>query len=89
MDATAARAGASKAAIYRRFSSKAELLFAAMLHAADIEPPDNTGTLYGDLVALTTEIRTQLSSPETSAVASNIIAEINRWPEVTRGLRAT
>ena len=52
MDATAARAGTSKAAIYRRFSSKAELLFAAMLHAPDIEPPDDTGTLYGDLVAL-------------------------------------
>ena len=89
MDATAARARTSKAAIYRRFSSKAELLFAAVLHAPDIEPPEDTGTLYGDLLALATEIRTQLGSTEARAVASNIIAEINRSPEVARRLRAS
>lgn len=89
MDATAARAGTSKAAIYRRFSSKAEMLFAAVLHGEHIEPPADAGTLYGDLLALATEIRAQLSSPEARAVGSNIIAEINRSPEVARHLRGT
>lgn len=89
MDATAARAGTSKAAIYRRFSSKAEMLFAAVLHGAEIEPPGDAGTLFGDLVALATDIRAQLSTPEARAVASNIIAEINRSPEVARQLRNT
>jgi AcrR family transcriptional regulator len=89
MDATAARAGTSKAAIYRRFSSKAEMLFTAMLHGANIEPPQDTGTLYGDLLALATEIRAQLSGPHARAVASGIIAEINRSPEVARQLRDT
>jgi AcrR family transcriptional regulator len=89
MDATAARAGTSKAAIYRRFSSKAEMLFAAVLHGADIQAPDDTGTLYGDLLALATEIRAQLSSPQARAVASGILAEINRSPDVARQLRDT
>ena len=89
MDATAARAGTSKAAIYRRFSSKAEMLFAAVLHGAEIEAPEDTESLYGDLLALATEIRAQLSSPEARAVGSNIIAEINRSPEVALHLRDT
>jgi AcrR family transcriptional regulator len=89
MDGTAARAGTSKAAIYRRFSSKAEMLFAAVLHGAEIEPPGDAGTLYGDLLALATEIRAQLSSPEARAVGSNIIAEINRSPQVARQLHDT
>lgn len=89
MDATAARAGTSKAAIYRRFASKAEMLFAAVLHGAQIEPPEDTGTLYGDLLALATEIRAQLASPASRAVAASIIAEINRSPDVARHLRDT
>ena len=89
MDATAARAGTSKAAIYRRFSSKAEMLFAAVIHGAEIEPPEDTGTLDGDLLALATEIRAQLSSPQARSVASNIITEINRSPQVARHLRDT
>ena len=89
MDATAARAHTWKAAIYRRFSSKAEMLFAAVLHGAEIEPPRDTGTLYGDLLALATEIRAQLSSAEARAVASNVIAEVNRSPEVARQHRET
>jgi AcrR family transcriptional regulator len=89
MDATAARAGTSKAAIYRRFASKAEMLFTAVLHGADIDPPADTGSLYGDLLALATEIRAQLSSPHARAVASSIIAEINRSPDVAGQVRGT
>lgn len=89
MDATAARAGTSKAAIYRRFTSKAEMMFLAVLHGAELDSPEETGSLHGDLVALATEIRAQLASPEARAVASNIIAEINRSPKVARHLRET
>lgn len=89
MDATAVRAGTSKAAIYRRFTSKAEMLFAAVLHGAEIEPPPDTGSLHADLLALATEIRRQLSGPEARAVASGVIAEINRSPAVAQHLRAT
>jgi AcrR family transcriptional regulator len=88
MDATAARAGTSKAAIYRRFKSKAELLFAAAVHGSDIQVPADTGSLRGDLLALGRRIRSDMSSPAAREVAPHVIAEINRSPEVSARLRS-
>jgi AcrR family transcriptional regulator len=88
MDATAARAGTSKAAIYRRFKSKAELLFAAAVHGADIQVPADTGSLRGDLLALGQRIRSDMSSPAAREVAPHVIAEISRSPDVSRRLRS-
>ncbi|WP_078877656.1 TetR/AcrR family transcriptional regulator [Streptomyces sp. 150FB] len=52
MDAVAARAGAGKATVYRRWSNKAELVGDALAHAhVDGEVPDS-GSLRGDLAAL-------------------------------------
>jgi len=53
MDGVAQRARASKATLYRRWSSKQSLVVDAVIrskHAATSEPPD-TGTLRGDLLA--------------------------------------
>jgi AcrR family transcriptional regulator len=53
VDAVAARAGAGKATCYRRWAGKAELVVDAVSHMkARLEQPD-TGTLRGDLIALT------------------------------------
>ncbi|GAA4421853.1 TetR/AcrR family transcriptional regulator [Georgenia halophila] len=87
MDATAARAGTSKAAIYRRFRSKAEMMFAAAVHSTDTEPPADTGSLRGDLLALGRRIRADMSAPTAREVAPQIIAEIGRSPEVSQRLR--
>jgi AcrR family transcriptional regulator len=87
MDATAARAGTSKAAIYRRFKSKAELLFAAAVHRSDLELPADTGSLRGDLLALGRRIRLDMSTPAAREVAPQVIAEISRSPEVSQRLR--
>jgi AcrR family transcriptional regulator len=52
MDAVAARAGAGKATVYRRWPNKAELVGDALAHEnVDGEAPD-TGSLRGDLAAL-------------------------------------
>jgi AcrR family transcriptional regulator len=88
MDATAARAGTSKAAIYRRFKAKAELLFAATVHGSDIRVPADTGSLRGDLLALGRRLRSDMSSPAAREVAPHVIAEINRSPEVSARLRS-
>jgi AcrR family transcriptional regulator len=88
VDATAARAGTSKAAIYRRFKSKAELLFAAAVHGSEMELPDDTGSLRGDLLALGQRIRSDMSSPAAREVAPHVIAEISRSPEVSQRLRS-
>ncbi|MEY9875515.1 AcrR family transcriptional regulator [Streptacidiphilus sp. MAP12-33] len=53
VDAVAARAGAGKATCYRRWAGKAELVVDAVSHMkARLEQPD-TGSLRGDLIALT------------------------------------
>ena len=51
IDAVAARAGAGKATVYRRWASKADLVIDAVDHHRSAELPD-TGSLRGDLDAL-------------------------------------
>jgi AcrR family transcriptional regulator len=54
IDAVAARAGTSRAVLYRRWPSKQELVHAALLHVAGknaVVAPD-TGTLRGDMIEL-------------------------------------
>lgn len=56
MDMVAARAGAGKATIYRRWTSKEELVLDAIAHMkrlqVDLERLPDTGTLRGDLLGL-------------------------------------
>ena len=56
MDLVAARAGAGKATIYRRWPSKTELIIDAVAHMkrkqVDLENLPDTGTLRGDLLGL-------------------------------------
>ena len=59
MDAVAARAGAGKATVYRRWANKAELVGDALAHEhVDGQVPD-TGSLRGDLVALAGQLSGQ------------------------------
>ena len=52
VDAVAARAGVGKATIYRRWSSKGDLLLAAMEAAHEEMQEPDTGSLRGDLIAV-------------------------------------
>jgi AcrR family transcriptional regulator len=53
VDAVAAAARASKATVYRRWPSKAELVVAAFIESMrQVGTPPDTGTLRGDLLAL-------------------------------------
>ncbi|MEV6958169.1 TetR/AcrR family transcriptional regulator [Streptomyces sp. NPDC051207] len=89
MDATAARAGVGKAAIYRRFGSKAELLFAAAVHGMDIEPPPDSGSLREDLCAMARIIHERLSSPAAREVIPALLAEMSRDAELAARLQNT
>ncbi len=58
IDAVATRAQTSRAVLYRRWPGKPELVLAALVHQAKIDPvaiPD-TGSLRGDVVALLHEV---------------------------------
>ena len=53
VDAVASAARASKATVYRRWPSKAELVLAAFTEGVrQVAVPPNTGTLRGDLLQL-------------------------------------
>ena len=80
VDAVAARGGVGKAAIYRRYGSKAEMVFAATVHALEIEPPADTGSLEGDLRALAGTIAANTGHPAALQVAPALIAELAHDP---------
>jgi AcrR family transcriptional regulator len=68
VDAVAARAGVSKATIYRRYPSKVDLVVAAAVAiAGEHEPHPDTGTLRGDLTVALQRLRTLLSHPVVGA----------------------
>lgn len=63
MDAVAARAKASKATIYRRWTGKKELIVEAIgCHAGDnLVTPEDTGSLTGDLMRVVEQITASIS----------------------------
>ena len=78
MDAVATAAGVGKATIYRRWSSKAELLLSVMdvVGAPVLEVPD-TGCLREDLIAVLTEVVELFGGPSGRAIRSLLGAVID------------
>jgi AcrR family transcriptional regulator len=91
IDMVAARAKAGKATLYRRWSSKAELVIDAVacLKQNDLDPaavPD-TGTLRGDLVAMIKPPTIQ-DAERKARVMAGIASMISRSPELAATARA-
>lgn len=85
LDLVAARAKAGKATLYRRWSSKAELVLDAVscLKAEGLDPsrlPD-TGTLRGDLVA-TIRTHSLAESERKLRIMSGLMSMLSRNPEL-------
>jgi len=87
VDAVAARAGVGKAAIYRRFGSKAELAFAVAQSRQSVVPLPDTGSLHGDLRALARGAL--LLRPEDHEVLAPLIAEVAHNPELRARFQQT
>ncbi|MFE6920946.1 TetR/AcrR family transcriptional regulator [Nocardia sp. NPDC057663] len=81
VDAVAATAGVGKASIYRRYATKQEMTFAVLLHDLREESPADTGTLHGDLSALTEQIAEQLRGPGAGTL-TGLLADIRADPEL-------
>ena len=84
-DKIAAAAGTGKAALYRRWSTPAELVLAALTDPAtgfgDVPAAPHTGSLRTDLIALLTHLARALEEPRGRALRP-LIAHRHRHPEL-------
>lgn len=79
VDAVAATARASKATVYRRWPSKAELVLAAFIEGIrQVAVPPETGTLRGDLLRLG-ELVCQEAREHASTIRA-VLVEVSRNP---------
>lgn len=86
VDAVAAAARASKATVYRRWPSKAELVLTAFIEGIRqvVVPPD-TGTLRGDLLALG-ELVSQQARQHASTIRA-VLVEVSRNAALNEAIR--
>jgi AcrR family transcriptional regulator len=80
MEAIARRAGASKATLYRRWSSSSALLVDAMAAPFRSFPAPATGDLHGDLLALLTSAADLLSSERFPRLMAAVVDLAERDP---------
>ncbi|MFJ2864176.1 TetR-like C-terminal domain-containing protein [Kitasatospora sp. NPDC087314] len=90
LEAVAKRAGAGKAAIYRRWASKLDMTVDLVTAVAvDASGPTDTGTLRGDVLAFLTEVADALNQRLPARIIPDLIAEGGRSPELAEALFAT
>ncbi|MER7585128.1 TetR-like C-terminal domain-containing protein [Kitasatospora sp. NPDC097691] len=83
LEAVAKRAGAGKAAIYRRWSSKQEMALTLIADVvANTPDPLDSKTVRGDLLAFLTETAEVLRHPLASKIIPDLLAEAHRTPEL-------
>lgn len=87
MDAVATKAKASKATLYRRWSSKANLVIDALRASkGPHEAPPDTGSLRGDLQEAFCGMG-GLNDPDAIAIFSSVITAMGRDPEFAAAFR--
>ncbi|MFD9817830.1 TetR/AcrR family transcriptional regulator [Streptomyces violascens] len=89
IDQIAARAGVGKAAIYRRYASKAEMAFAATMYEEQLPPLAGTGSLHGDLLALVRAFQVRMATPAARQLAPALISEIAVNPGLDKRFQDT
>ncbi|MBB5866906.1 AcrR family transcriptional regulator [Allocatelliglobosispora scoriae] len=88
IEAVARRAGVGKTAVYRRWSSKSAMVLEIVAEvAAQRLPLPDTGTLRGDIEALTAILMLALRHPLFSTVVPDLLAEAARNPELAQTLQ--
>lgn len=86
VDAVAATARASKATVYRRWPSKAELVLAAFMESVrQAAVPPETGTLRGDLLRLGETVCQE--ARERASTIRAILVEVSRNPALNEVLQ--
>ncbi len=86
MDAVAARAKASKATLYRRWTNKVSLVIDALVHSKGPHTAPDTGTLRGDLEAVFCGLG-GLSDQHSVAVFGSVVTALTRDPAFAEAFR--
>ncbi len=87
MERVAARAHTGKAAIYRRWPNRAELVVdACKVHGIHDDDLPDTGALRTDMIALLRQVSVKMASPFGSIVRG-LLAELPRHPDFARLVR--
>jgi AcrR family transcriptional regulator len=89
VDQIAARAGVGKAAIYRRYASKAEMAFAATMDEQQLPASTTTGSLHGDLLALVRAFHHRMATSAARHLAPALINELAVNPELDSRFKET
>jgi AcrR family transcriptional regulator len=82
IEAVAARAGVGKTTIYRRWSSKLELVIEAVDKIRPPGPPEDTGTLAGDFAAFQQGQMARVARTPLPRIAPRLISEALGDPEL-------
>jgi AcrR family transcriptional regulator len=86
VDAVVSRARASKATVYRRWPSKAELVLAAFIEGIrQVAVAPDSGTLRGDLVRLG-DIVCQQAGQHASTIRA-VLVEVSRYPALNEAMQ--
>lgn len=90
IEAVAARSGVAKTSIYRRWPSKAEMVFDLMLYSSDELPPvEDRGSLAGDIDALAGRFVALVAGPLGRRIFPGLIGDASGDPALMERLRTT
>ena len=89
IEGVARRAGVGKTAVYRRWSSKLELVLDVVSAVAELGvPAPDTGSLAGDVRALLDVAARGLNNPIAATVVPDLVSEAARQPEIASDVKS-
>src|SRR5947209_12434715 len=89
MSGVAARAGVSTATLYRRWSSKLELVVDVLSARAEESPVPDTGSLEGDCRAIVHALVDKARTTQSTPLIAGLVGEIGRNAELAEALRVS
>jgi AcrR family transcriptional regulator len=84
IDGVAAKTGVGRPTIYRRWSSKPDLVIAALAQSVGLSPTPDTGALRDDLLAFQSQQVGLMDRPESRRITAGLVADLVAHPELAQ-----